>query len=111
MSDKLCPQKMSDDELEGIAGGTTREYRAAWDVVNGAYGAGVDCRNRLAAQGLNVDKVMYLAGGLGQGYYSVALDICRDCYGSGQDRRNRLIAAGYDPDMAQAIVNGMLLNS
>lgn len=103
--------KMSDDELNDVAGGTTREYRAAWDVINGAYGAGQDCINRLSAQGLDAGYVLWLAGGLAQGYGSVAQDVLRDCYGSGQERKVRLAAAGYDANLTQAIVNGMLLNS
>lgn len=103
--------RMSDDELNDVAGGTTREYRAAWDVINGAYGAGNDCRNRLAAAGLDPNKVLYLASGLSQGYGSVAQDIINDRYGVDNDRKARVAAAGYDYNMAQAIVNGMLLNS
>lgn len=103
--------KLSDDELSAVAGGNTREYRAAWDVINGRYGAGQDCIRRLEQAGLNSGQVIYLANGLSQGYASVAQDIIMDVYGTGQDRVKRLRAAGYDPALAQAIVNGMLINS
>lgn len=103
--------QVSDEELNAVAGGNTREYRAAWDVINGRYGAGQDCLHRLEQNGLNSGQVMYLANGLSQGYASVAQDIIMNVYGTGQDRVNRLRAAGYDPALAQAIVNGMLINS
>lgn len=104
-------QKMNDQELEGVSGGTTREYRAAWDVINGAYGAGQACRNNLYARGLDADYVLYLADGLARGYGSVAQDVINNVYGTDQERKVRLAAAGYDPALAQAIVNGMLMNS
>lgn len=103
--------QVSDEELNAVAGGNTREYRAAWDVINGRYGAGQDCIRRLEQNGLNSGQVMYLANGLSQGYASVAQDIIMNVYGTGDDRKNRLRAAGYDPALAQAIVNGMLINS
>ena len=103
--------QVSDEELNAVAGGNTREYRAAWDVINGRDGAGQDCIRRLEQAGLNSGQVMYLANGLSQGYASVAQDIIMNVYGSGDDRKNRLRAAGYDPALAQAIVNGMLINS
>lgn len=102
---------VSDDEMGSVAGGSTREFRAAWDVINGCYGAGEDCRRRLAQNGLDPNAVMYLADGLAKGYGSVAQDIIANKYGTGQDRKNRLWAAGYDANLAQAIVNGMLMNS
>ena len=103
--------QVSDEDLNAVAGGNTREYRAAWDVINGRYGAGQDCIRRLEQAGLNSGQVMYLANGLSQGYASVAQDIIMNVYGTGDDRKNRLRAAGYDPALAQAIVNGMLINS
>ncbi len=103
--------KLSDSELEAVSGGSTREYRAAWDVVNGLYGAGGDCRKLLRQNGFDPDIVLYLADGIGRGYVAVARDIISNKYGVDQQRRINLINAGFDPDMAQAIVNGMLLTS
>lgn len=111
MAEERKPVRISDEEIENITGGTTREYRAAWDVINGCYGGGSQCYNNLWAAGLNADTVMYLANGISSGYLAVANDILNNKYGVGQERMNNLAAAGFDPNLAQALVNGMLMNS
>jgi len=102
---------LSDDELEEVVGGTTREYRAAWDIINGVYGTGAERYNRLNAAGINAQVAIDYAGALSEGFQAVINDVINGRYGNGQDRVNALSAAGYNPAFVQSMVNAYLMNS
>ena len=101
---------VSDEELESISGGATRNYLAAVDVMNGKYGAGEERKIRLAEAGYDYWAVQHLVNGLARGYDKVARDVIAGKYGNNQARVAALTAAGYDAGLVQDIVNGMLLN-
>lgn len=109
MSEIFENQKLSEDELNSVAGGATRNYLAALDVMNGKYGDGEDRKRRLAAAGYDYWAVQHLVNGLAKGYDSVARDVIDGKYGNDQARIWNLRAAGYDAQMVQDIVNGMLM--
>lgn len=100
---------LSDEELGAVAGGVTRNYLAALDVMDGKYGNGEDRKRRLAAAGYDYQAIQYLVNGLARGYDRVARDVIDGKYGNDQYRIRALTEAGYDAGMVQAIVNGMLL--
>ena len=51
MSELKNVEKLAENELETVAGGATRNYLAALDVMKGLYGAGEERKQRLAAAG------------------------------------------------------------
>ena len=79
MSEPKDVVKLAENELGEVAGGMTRNYLAALDVMAGKYGT------------------------------QVARDVIAGKYGNNQDRINALSARGYDAGLVQDIVNGMLL--
>ena len=101
-------EKMSDDELDAIAGGVSQDYLVAMDVMNGKYGNGEDRKRNLEAAGYNYNKIQGLVNGLSRGYDKVAMDVIRGCYGNGQARIDNLYRAGYDGRMVQDIVNEIM---
>ncbi len=103
-------EKLADEELNGIAGGATRNYLAAVDVMNGKYGNGEERKRRLQEAGYDYWAVQHLVNGLAYGYDQVAKDVIAGKYGNGQARMNALSAKGYDAKLVQDIVNGMLMN-
>lgn len=109
MSEMFDNQKLSEAELSSVAGGATRNYLAALDVMNGKYGDGEDRKRRLAAAGYDYWAVQHLVNGLAKGYDSVARDVIDGKYGNDQARIWNLRAAGYDAQLVQDIVNGMLM--
>ncbi len=110
MSELKNVEKMTDAELGEVAGGATRNYLAAVDVMNGKYGNGEERKQRLQAAGYDYWAVQHLVNGLAQGYDQVARDVIAGKYGNGQARINALTALGFDAGMVQDIVNGMVMN-
>ena len=102
-------QMVSDEALDAVSCGMTRNMAAAYDVMEGKYGNGDERRRRLEAAGYNYWEVQRLVNGLCKGYDKVARDVINGKYGNGQYRINALTAAGYDAKLVQDIVNGMLL--
>ena len=99
---------MSDEAMDEVAGGMSRELAAAYDVMRGVYGNGEERKIRLAQAGFDYWTVQNLVNGLSKEYDKVARDVISGRYGNGQARINALTAAGFDAGMVQAIVNGML---
>ena len=108
--EKNAVEKLADEELGDVAGGATRNYLAAVDVMQGKYGNGDERRRRLEAAGYDYWAVQHLVNGLAKGYDQVARDVIAGKYGNNQDRINALTARGFDARLVQDIVNGMLLN-
>ena len=101
--------KLTEEELDSVSGGVTRNYLAALDVMNGKYGNGEERKMRLAAAGYDYWAVQHLVNGLAKGYDKVARDVIAGKYGNDVARVRALQAAGYDAALVQDIVNGMLL--
>ena len=86
----------------------------AVEVLNGAWGNGVDRKQRLIAAGYDYDAVQaevnrLLAQSASQkSIDDIAIEVIRGLWGSGTDRKQRLAAAGYDYDTVQARVNELL---
>ena len=47
MSDQNTIRPLSDEELASVSGGTTKDYRAAVDLMNGVYGSGADAQKAI----------------------------------------------------------------
>ena len=101
---------LSDDILEKVAGGSTKAYLAAVDLMNGKYGTGDAGVKSLTEEGLDYWSVQHMANALSQGYGQVAQDVIDDKYGNDAARFKALARAGYDARLVQQIVNGMLLD-
>ena len=110
MSKQERMKKLSDDELEMVSGGSTRAYLAAVDLMNGKYGTGEACRQKLADEGLDYWMIQHMANALSQGYGQTAQDVIDGEYGKDAARFKALARAGYDPILVQKIINGMLLD-
>ncbi len=102
-------EKLNDEVLGQVAGGMTREMKAAYDVMDGKYGNGQARIDALRRAGLDPEKVQRLVNGLCWGYEKVAKDVINGKYGNGQYRIDALRRAGYDPQLVQDLVNGILL--
>lgn len=102
-------QALSDEDLGAVAGGVTKNYLAALDVMAGKYGNGEERRQRLMAAGYDYYAVQHLVNGLAKGYDQVARDVIAGRYGNNEYRVNALRAAGYDAALVQDLVNAMLL--
>ena len=109
MSEFFENQKLSEEDLNSVSGGATRNYLAALDVMNGKYGDGEERKARLYAAGYDYWAVQRLVNGLAWGYDRVAWDVIHGKYGNDQARIWNLRAAGYDAQLVQDIVNGMLM--
>ena len=109
MSEPKDVVKLAENELGEVAGGMTRNYLAALDVMAGKYGTGEERKQRLQAAGYDYWAVQHLVNGLAYGYDQVARDVIAGKYGNNQDRINALSARGYDAGLVQDIVNGMLM--
>ena len=103
MSDQNTIRPLSDEELASVSGGTTKDYRAAVDLMNGVYGS-------IGDLGLDYWSVQHMANALSQGYGRVAQDVIDGRYGKDAARFKALTKAGYDPILVQRIVNGMVLD-
>ena len=103
-------KKLSADELETVAGGTTKAYRAAVDLMNGVYGTGADSQKAISDLGLDYWEIQHMANALSQGYGQVAQDVIDGRYGKDAARFKALSRAGFDPILVQSIVNNMLRN-
>ena len=103
-------EQVSDEAMNEVAGGMTRNMMAAYDVMAGKYGDGEERKARLYAAGYDYWAVQRLVNGLAYGYDKVARDVIDGKYGVGDYRMNALRAAGYDAQLVQDLVNGMLLN-
>ena len=108
MSEKSLEQ-MNGEALGGVAGGTTLNMAAAYDVMNGKYGNGAERKAKLTAAGYDYETVQRLVNGLVAGYDKVAKEVINGKYGNGAARVAALKAAGFDPVLVQDIVNGILL--
>lgn len=100
---------MNDEELGEVAGGMTRDMRAAYDVYDGKYGNGAERKAKLTAAGYDYETIQRLVNGLVKGYDKVARDVINGKYGNGSARVAALKAAGFDPILVQDIVNGILM--
>ena len=56
-------QKLSENELEAVSGGTTAFYRAAVDLMNGVYGSG-DAARQAANAGYDPILVQRIINGM-----------------------------------------------
>ena len=101
-------EKLADEELGEVAGGSSANYKVALDVMNGKYGNGEERKKRLAAAGYDYWAVQHLVNGLAKGYGKVASDVIDGKYGNGQARVNALRAAGFDAGLVQDLVNEIL---
>ena len=101
-------EKINDEALGTIAGGMSRNMKAAYDVYDGKYGNGAERKAKLEAAGYDYETVQRLVHGLVKGYDKVAKDVINGKYGNGTARVNALKAAGFDAQLVQDIVNGML---
>ena len=101
-------EKISDEVLNKVAGGVSRNMQAAYDVMNGKYGNGAERRTKLQAAGYDYESVQRLVNGLARGYDKVARDVIDGKYGNGAARVTALKAAGFDVQLVQDIVNGFL---
>ena len=110
MSELKNVEKLADEALGEVAGGATRNYLAALDVMAGKYGNGEERKQRLQAAGYDYWAVQHLVNGLAKGYDQVARDVIAGKYGNDQARINNLTARGFDARLVQDIVNGMLQN-
>ena len=110
MSDQNTIRPLSDEELASVSGGTTKDYRAAVDLMNGVYGSGADAQKAIGDLGLDYGSVQHMANALSQGYGRVAQDVIDGRYGKDAARFKALTKAGYDPILVQRIVNGMVLD-
>ena len=102
-------EKINDEVLGAVAGGMTRNMKAAYDVMDGKYGNGAERKAKLEAAGYDYETVQRLVNGLSAGYGKVAQDVIDGKYGNGEARVKALKAAGYDAQLVQDIVNGILL--
>ena len=102
-------EKLNDEVLGAVAGGMTRNMKAAYDVLEGKYGNGAERKAKLEAAGFNYETVQRLVNGLAKGYDKVAKDVINGKYGNGEARVAALKAAGFDAQLVQDIVNGILL--
>ena len=109
MSEMKNVEKLAEEELGSVAGGVTRNYLAAMDVMAGKYGNGEERKVRLQNAGYDYWEVQHLVNGLAQGYDQVAKDVIAGKYGNDQARLDALSAKGYDARLVQDIVNGMLM--
>ncbi len=100
---------ISEEALDSVSGGATKNYLAALDVINGKYGNGEERKTRLTAAGYDYWAVQNLVNGLVAGYDKVARDVIEGKYGNDKARIDALTKAGYDAKLVQDIVNGMLL--
>ena len=102
-------EKLNDEVLGAVAGGMTRNMKAAYDVLEGKYGNGAERKAKLEAAGYDYETVQRLVNGLTKGYDKVARDVINGKYGNGAARTAALKAAGFDAQLVQDIVNGILL--
>ena len=102
-------EKLNDEVLGAVAGGMTRNMKAAYDVMDGKYGNGAERKTKLEAAGYDYETVQRLVNGLSKNYDKVAKDVINGRYGNGAARVAALKAAGYDAQLVQDIVNGILL--
>ncbi len=105
----MSMEKINDEVLGGVAGGMTRNMKAAYDVMDGKYGNGAERKAKLEAAGYDYETVQRLVNGLSAGYGKVAQDVIDGKYGNGSARVAALKAAGFDAQLVQDIVNGILL--
>lgn len=106
MSEKHNIRRLSPEDLESVSGGTTKVYRAAVDLMNGAYGS--DAEKAITGQGLDYWEIRHMANALSQGYGQAAQDVIDGKYGKDAARFKALSNAGFDPILVQSIVNGMV---
>ena len=105
----MAIEKLNDEVLGAVAGGMTRNMKAAYDVMEGKYGNGAERKAKLEAAGFDYETIQRLVNGLAKGYDKVAQDVINGKYGNGEARTAALKAAGFDAQLVQDIVNGILL--
>ena len=64
MSELRNAEHLADETLEGVAGGATRNYLAAVDVMNGKYGNGQARIDALSARGFDARMVQDIVNGM-----------------------------------------------
>lgn len=108
-----CSVKVGDPgQATGEAPQTTAPLESvdevAMEVLNGAWGAGDDRRNRLTSAGYDYQAVQSKVNELlkpKKTIDQIAQEVISGQWGTGDDRKNRLTAAGYDYNSVQAKVN------
>ncbi len=106
---ELVFERLSDESLAEIAGGTTPELRAAYSCIRGDYGNGQERMDNLRRAGYDPQRVQGLVNALLK-YEGVARDVIAGKYGNDQARIRNLQAAGYNPYVVQDLVNNMVLD-
>ncbi|MBQ3481645.1 MAG: hypothetical protein IJH48_04805, partial [Oscillospiraceae bacterium] len=53
----MSMEKINDEVLGGVAGGMTRNMKAAYDVMDGKYGNGAERKAKLEAAGYDYETV------------------------------------------------------
>ena len=101
-------EKLTDEALEGVAGGMTANLRAAYACIDGYYGNGEARVAALRREGYDPVVVQGLVNDLLK-YEQVAKDVIDGKYGNGDARRWALQKAGYPYETIQNLVNNMLL--
>ncbi|MBR0208980.1 MAG: hypothetical protein IJQ43_08795 [Oscillospiraceae bacterium] len=109
-------EKLTDEKLASVAGGTSKEIQAAYACIRGDYGNGADRVAALRKAGIDPDVIQGMVNAIlagndpkTAGYEQVARDVINGKYGNGADRVAALRKAGYDPDVIQKLVNKMML--
>ena len=112
----MAIEKLSEDMLNSVAGGTSAELNAAYACIRGDYGDGAARVAALRKAGFDPDVIQRMVNSLlagtepaAVGYEQVARDVINGKYGNGADRVAALRKAGYDPAVIQKIVNNMIL--
>jgi Holliday junction resolvasome RuvABC DNA-binding subunit len=101
-------EKLNDEVLGQVAGGMTREMKAAYDVMDGKYGNGQARIDALRRAGYDPKTIQSLVNDVLK-YENVAKDVIDGKYGNGQARIIALRKAGYSYETIQNLVNHMLL--
>lgn len=109
------PAKIAEWYAKNGAGSNKKtDEELAIEVINGAWGAGVDRKQRLIAAGYDYDAVQTAVNRILRENKSnkpvdeIAVEVIRGLWGSGADRKQRLDAAGYDYGAVQAKVNALV---
>ena len=101
-------EKLTDEVLEGVSGGMSRNLRAAYACLEGKYSSGDEQIYLLRKAGYKPDEILTLVDYLTK-YEDVAKDVVRGKYGNGGARKAALENAGYDFDAVQKLVNNMMI--
>ena len=108
MSKQERMKKLSDDELEMVSGGSTRAYLAAVDLMNGKYGTGEACRQKLADEGLDYWMIQHMANALSHPVFEFAAIYNANCGYGETDRAGTEDFLGIPIETSSALWHGLL---